>query len=37
MIQRQVVSDLAQRYLPAIKVHLIYKKQIHADRADDML
>ncbi|MBC8108984.1 MAG: hypothetical protein H7Z14_20530 [Anaerolineae bacterium] len=35
--QRTAVGVLLQRYLPALRAHLVYERRVPADRADDLL
>jgi DNA-directed RNA polymerase specialized sigma24 family protein len=35
--KRKALSQLLQRYMPALRAHLIYLKHIQAERADDLL
>jgi DNA-directed RNA polymerase specialized sigma24 family protein len=35
--QRRALADLIRRYLPALRAHLMYRRRLEADAADDML
>lgn len=35
--QRNALADLVRRYLPALRAHLIYRRRLGADAADEML
>jgi RNA polymerase sigma-70 factor (ECF subfamily) len=37
MVRREVLTEVLLRYVPALKAHLVYKKRISPDNADDLL
>lgn len=37
VVRRRALSDLLKQYLPALRAHLVHKKRIDQERADDLL